>query len=89
MIVRPLAAACLLFLTIINSAHAESGIASVYGYGHRKTASGERADPTAMTAAHRTLAFGTRITVSHMRNGAQSAFASTTAGLLYVVASLI
>ena len=69
MIVRPLAAACLLFLTIANSAHAESGIASVYGYGGGKTASGERADPTGMTAAHRTMAFGTRVTVRHARNG--------------------
>ena len=69
MIVRSLAAACLLNLIVANSAHAESGIASVYGYGHGKTASGERPDPTAMTAAHRTLAFGTRVTVTHAHNG--------------------
>ena len=69
MVIRPLAAACLLFVTIVNSAHAESGIASIYGRGGGKTASGERTDPTAMTAAHRTLAFGTRVTIRHSHNG--------------------
>lgn len=48
-------------------AHAE--IASIYGgrdglCGHR-TANGERLDCGAMTAAHRTLPFGTLITVCH------------------------
>ena len=68
MIVRSLAA-CLLCLAIANSAHAESGIASVYSRGAVKTASGERADPNAMTAAHRTLPFGTHVTVKHAHNG--------------------
>ena len=36
----------------------QEGIASVYDYG-RRTANGERFDPRAMTAAHRTLPFGT------------------------------
>ena len=46
---------------------AHSGIASYYGRelsGHR-TASGARFNPGAMTAAHRTLRFGTRVLVSH------------------------
>jgi rare lipoprotein A len=45
---------------------AEEGRASYYGRGFagRKTASGERYDPNAMTAAHPTLPFGTRIRVS-------------------------
>ena len=68
MIVRSLAAACLLCLIVANAAHAESGIASVYGHGDGKTASGERTDPSAMTAAHRTLPFGTRVTVTHAHN---------------------
>ena len=45
---------------------AESGIASVYGYGGSKTASGERFDPdTEYTAAHRTLPFGSRVRVTN------------------------
>jgi rare lipoprotein A len=39
------------------------------GYGGRRTASGERMNPNAMTAAHRSLAFGTRIKVTNTRNG--------------------
>jgi len=33
------------------------------------TASGERADPDAMAAAHRTLPFGTLVKVANLRNG--------------------
>lgn len=33
------------------------------------TASGERMNPAAMTAAHRTLPFGSRVRVTNMRNG--------------------
>ena len=32
-------------------------------------ASGERANPAGLTAAHRTLAFGTRVRVTNRRNG--------------------
>ena len=44
----------------------EEGRASYYGRGFagRKTASGERFDPNAMTAAHPSLPFGTRLRVS-------------------------
>ena len=47
-------------------ARVEEGRASYYGraFAGRKTASGERYDPNAMTAAHKTLPFGTRIRVS-------------------------
>ncbi|MDJ0736769.1 MAG: septal ring lytic transglycosylase RlpA family protein [Nostocaceae cyanobacterium] len=47
------------------------GIASFYGYdgSGNKTASGERFNPEAMTAAHRTLPFGTRVRVTNTRNG--------------------
>ena len=41
----------------VSAAYAESGIASVYSGGG--TASGERQDSGALTAAHRTLPFGT------------------------------
>jgi rare lipoprotein A len=44
-----------------------SGLASVYSDGH--TASGEHMNPAAMTAAHRTLPFGTMVTVVNNRNG--------------------
>jgi rare lipoprotein A len=44
-----------------------SGLASVYSDHH--TASGEQMNPTAMTAAHRTLPFGTKVTVVNRRNG--------------------
>lgn len=44
----------------------EHGKASYYGRGFagRKTASGERFDPNAMTAAHPSLPFGTRVRVT-------------------------
>jgi len=44
------------------------GIASYYWQG-QKTASGARFNPSAMTAAHRTLPFGTRVRVTNKRNG--------------------
>jgi peptidoglycan lytic transglycosylase len=49
--------------------HAQSGLAAVYSYSHKMTASGERFSPHAMTAAHRTLPFGTRVRVTNRRNG--------------------
>jgi rare lipoprotein A len=61
--------AAVLFVTGLTSAMAESGIASVYAYSGTKTASGERANPSGLTAAHRTLAFGTPVRVTNRRNG--------------------
>src|SRR5215208_4524554 len=56
-----------------SRAGSATGIASVYGngdgYAWRKTANGERMNPGAMTAAHRTLPFGTRVNVVNQRNG--------------------
>jgi rare lipoprotein A len=49
-------------------ASAQSGIASVYSYTGR-TASGERSGSSAMTAAHRTLPFGTLVRVTNRSNG--------------------
>ncbi len=48
-----------------------TGKASYYGseLSGRRTASGERFDPTALTAAHRTLPFGTRVLVTNTGNG--------------------
>jgi rare lipoprotein A len=45
----------------------QSGIASVYSGG--RTANGERALPGRLTAAHRTLPFGTMVKVTHKGNG--------------------
>ena len=52
------------------SADAMSGIAAVYStrFAGRKTASGARYNPNAMTAAHNTLAFGTRVKVTGVKS---------------------
>lgn len=50
---------------------AETGLAAVYSdklHG-RKTASGQIYDRNKLTAAHKTLPFGTRVKVTHARNG--------------------
>lgn len=45
-------------------------MASYYGYeAGRKTASGQRMNAAAMTAAHRTLPFGTKVKVTEPRSG--------------------
>jgi rare lipoprotein A len=51
----------------------EVGIASWYGPGFRgkPTASGERFDPGDLTAAHRSLPFGTRVEVVRLDSGAR------------------
>jgi rare lipoprotein A len=69
MIARSLVAACSLYCCFVETTHAESGVASVYAYAGGKTASGERANPRALTAAHRTLPFGTSVRVTNKRNG--------------------
>ena len=43
-----------------------SGVASHYGTeSGNRTASGQRMNPSAMTAAHRSLPFGTQVRVTH------------------------
>ena len=68
-VVMTICGAAALFIAGSTSAMAESGIASVYAYSGSKTASGERANPAGLTAAHRTLAFGTHVRVTNRRNG--------------------
>jgi len=46
-----------------------TGMASWYGAECRKTASGESYDPNSMTAAHRTLPFGTMVNVQNLKTG--------------------
>jgi rare lipoprotein A len=57
------------FVLLASCMSAYAEVASIYGgsdglCGHR-TANGERLNCGAMTAAHRTLPFGTRVTVCH------------------------
>ena len=51
--------------------YSESGTASYYAmkFQNRKTASGEKFDNYSMTAAHKTLPFGTKVKVTNIRNG--------------------
>ena len=54
--------------TAAVSAQAQTGHASWYKMG-KVTANGERFDPHGLTAAHRTLPFGTEVKVQNLRNG--------------------
>lgn len=68
---RPRAASlALAFAAIVaaTSANAQCGSASWYALTS-KTASGERMNPAAMTAAHRSLPFGSKVRVTNQRNG--------------------
>jgi rare lipoprotein A len=47
--------------------HAQTGRASFYSGG--RTASGEVTGPNGFTAAHRTLPFGTTVSVTNIKNG--------------------
>jgi rare lipoprotein A len=51
-------------------AQSQNGIAAVYSVeSGSRTASGQRLNPEALTAAHRTLPFGTRVKVTNKKNG--------------------
>lgn len=71
MMTRLAAALCgsALLLASAPASSAESGIASVYAYAGGRTASGERAAPQGLTAAHKSLPFGTQVRVTNKRNG--------------------
>ena len=58
-------------LVEVDEGPLETGLASWYGqrFHRRRTPSGELFDMNAMTAAHRTLAFGTRICVRNRETG--------------------
>ncbi len=69
----------LLFLTLIagftalraedSGKSAQSGVASWYGRESFQTSSGERYNPMGMTAAHRSLPFGTMVRVKNVSTG--------------------
>ena len=64
------AVAGIIALCPVSSFSAQSGIASVYSLeSGSKTASGERLNPGTLTAAHRTLPFGTKVRVTNRHNG--------------------
>ena len=55
---------------ISNHASAQSGVASVYSTSEgTRTASGIRLRDGALTAAHRSLPFGSKVRVTNKRNG--------------------
>jgi rare lipoprotein A len=63
------AAACLFWPLSAACADTSSvGKASYYRHGS-KTANGEKFNPKGLTAAHRTLKFGTRVKVTHLKSG--------------------
>jgi rare lipoprotein A len=69
MIARSFVAICFLCLPFASSAFAQTGIASIYAYHGEKTANGERANPHRLTAAHKSLPFGTMVKVTNNKNG--------------------
>lgn len=65
-----LALASALFISVMGApfaVSAQSGIASIYSGG--RTANGERAVASALTAAHRTLPFGTMVKITNSHTG--------------------
>ncbi len=52
----------------LSGGSGETGVASYY-WEPQALASGGRFNPDAMTAAHKTLPFGTRVRVTHLSNG--------------------
>jgi len=69
--VRPAGIAFLLFLNACTPKIYETGKASFYAdsFQGRKTASGEIFRQNKKTAAHKTLPFGTKVTVTNLKNG--------------------
>ena len=51
------------------AASVSSGIASIYSKSDRPTASGEHMQAEKLTAAHRSLPFGTMVQITNRRNG--------------------
>jgi rare lipoprotein A len=64
------ATALVIGTTTQSDARMQSGIASVYSTKQgAKTASGKRLNDRELTAAHRSLPFGTKVRVTNRRNG--------------------
>jgi rare lipoprotein A len=73
-----------LLCVVSLAARAETCIASQYGIGDgyhgKRTASGERFNTYAMTAAHRTRKFGSHVTVTNLRSGRSASVRITDRG---------
>ena len=70
---RSIQTLCTLVILLVAPLHAfarEQGVASYYAdsLAGNTTASGEAYDPTALTAAHKSLAFGTKVRVTYLKN---------------------
>jgi rare lipoprotein A len=63
-----LALGCLFLFSQPAIAEVGQSFASVYSYSKGKTASGETFSPTKLTAAHRSLPFGTLVRVTNLKN---------------------
>ncbi|MGE0232668.1 MAG: septal ring lytic transglycosylase RlpA family protein [Flavobacteriaceae bacterium] len=64
------ALAVLPFLVMASGAQAaQCGMASWYSHAGKRTANGEIANPAGLTAAHRSLPFGTKVKVTNVHNG--------------------
>ena len=65
--------ALFLLMAAFVPAHETEGLASWYGgkFQGRKTANGEIFDTNKLTAAHKTLPFGTKVKVTNMENGTE------------------
>lgn len=61
----------LLAILLLVSTHSFANMASWYGgkFHGRTTASGEKYNMNALTAAHKTLPFGTKVKVTNKKNG--------------------
>jgi rare lipoprotein A len=66
-IIKALVVSFVLACTATAANADQSGVASVYSYG--RTANGERVHAGAMTAAHRSLPFGTMVRVTNRHTG--------------------
>jgi rare lipoprotein A len=66
-IIKVLAASIVLGCTATAASADQSGVASVYSYG--RTATGERVHAGSLTAAHRSLPFGTMVRVTNRSTG--------------------
>jgi len=66
---QALLSAAVVFVACLTLGNSQAEVASIYGGSDglcgSRTANGERMNCAAMTAAHRTLPFGTRVTVCH------------------------
>lgn len=78
---RSLIAALSLCLLLPVSVQAQDGIASIYTTKEgTRTASGRRLNDGALTAAHKSLPFGTRVRVTNKHNGRSAVVTITDRG---------